>query len=467
MRAAPREVIIRATSAQRQVLAAYLNTGHELEVVATGGSRFGGKTWVGAHCLGYRRLQYRGTRGLALRTVQRAADLNMGEELKQAFFFSHGLPVGSRNRGEIQHLVGDNRFVFPNGSMIQLGFCRTPNDWQQHLGLQWDDIWFEQAEQFPERVYTRLRGSNRPNNPDCIPKSLLTFNPGGIGSEWLERRIVNDKTRDRRVLWVPSLVRECVATLERDPSYVMRSLMSITDPILRAQWLHGDWDAQSGIYFRLCPGYTHRPATIRSEPVPYWADWYGGVDWGGSRPFAYVIVAHWEDGDGKRHIHVAGEVYQTDLDLDQQAELALAKEKELKQSGGYPYMHAVDIRMADPMTADAIEKTTAEQTRSKASVWAEHGFLTYPSFKYSRTSGWALMKYLIRHDILSIDPACMALIKEIRSAVRQEYGEDIDQKRSADHALDALRYILCYLFGIDYAEEPEEDRRWDLKAVKT
>lgn len=423
-------------------------------------------THTGAHCIGYRRFMYKNTRALCLRTVQRAADLNMGEELKAAFFEPHGFPVGLRSRGEIQWLAGENRFIIPNNCMIQLGYCKRPNDWEQHLGLQWDDIWMEQAEQFPERVINRLKGSNRPNNPACKSRFLLTFNPGGIGSEWLERRVVNPKTRDRRTIFVKSTVRDCYATLERDPGYILQKLQTITDPVLRAQWLEGDWDAQSGLYFRLQSDHDETGPTIREVKVPYYADWYAGVDWGeGHGKFAVVYVAHWQESNrlGEvigRHLHVGAEVYEGGLHLDQQAERALAKEKEIRRK--YPFFHGVDQRMADPSTGKVIEAESTDQARSKASVWEAHGFDTYPAFRYSPTSGWCLIKYLMRKGILTIDPECFALIKEFRGAIRKEDSEDIDKNRCPNHALDALRYITGYLFDMDYSEEPDEETRFEM-----
>lgn len=459
----PREVTIRMTVAQRKALEAYLHAGREIEAVGAGGTRYGGKTFLGSHCIGYRRIMYPGTRALALRTIQRASDLNMGEELKDAFFKSHGITVGSRNRGQVQWIESEKRFLFPNGSMIQLGYCRRPNDWEQHLGLQWDDIWFEQAEQFPEKVYSRLGGSNRPScDTKCLSRRLCTFNPGGMGQEWLERRIVNPQTRDRRVLWVESSVRNCLATLERDPGYILRSLMSITDPILRQQWLDGSWEAQAGIYFRLMPDMDGLPGTVQNIVPPYWADWYCGVDWGFHKPFSCVWVARWEE-KGKHRIHAVAEVYESGLDLDTQAERVLEKDKALKKQ--YPFFHGVEIRMADPSTATVMEKESEEQARSKASVWRDHGLDTYPSFRYSRTARWNLFRYLIRHRIMTVSPECGFLIREFKSALRKEGGEDIDQARSEDHALDALSYITGYLFGMDYTEQPVDQRREELKSV--
>jgi phage terminase large subunit len=460
---APRQVKIMATSAQREVLQRFLFDGPETSTVATGGTRFGGKTWTGANCIGLACLMHSGLRGLALRTVLKASDLNMGEELKQAFFRPMGLPLGSRRRGEIQHLVADHQFHFPNGSLIQLGFCKRPNDWEQHLGLQWDFIWWEQAEQFTEDSYDKLGGSNRPNNTDFSPKVLLTFNPGGIGAPWIKRRVVDPETRDARAIYVPSHIDDCPATLERDPGYIIRSLNKTKDPILRAQWRKGDWDALSGIYFRLLPDDGERLGTIQEVKVPYYAEWYGGVDWGGSKPFAYLVVAQWKDARGKDRIHVVGEVYEGGLDLDIQAERALQLDAQLRKE--YPRYEVV-MRMADPSTANPIEGESTEQSRSKAEIWAKHGFTTYPSMKYGRTSRWELFKYLMRHRIMTIDPSCVNLIRELRGAVRLPDKEDIDQLRCPDHALDALSYPTCYLFGLEYAVEKPLDARYDLNVLR-
>jgi len=96
----------------------------------------------------------------------------------------------------------------------------------------------------------------------------------------------------------------------------------------------------------------------------------------------------------------------------------------------------------------------------------QNGFLTYPSMRYSRVARWNLIRYLLRHRILTIDPSCHALIKEMKGAVRMEDGEDIDQKRCPDHSLDALAYLVCRVFGLDYAVPETSDSRWDLKALQ-
>jgi hypothetical protein len=455
----PREVSLMMTADQRQVLHAYVHSGPELEVVAMGGTRYGGKTFTGAHCIGYRRLMYPNTRALALRTIQRASDLNMGEELRTAFFEPNGFPVGLRRKGQIQFLVNEKRIVFPNGSMIQLGYCKSPEDALQHLGLQWEDIWIEQAEQFTEKIYDLLRGSNRPNNTNCDARTLLTFNPGGIGTPWLNRRIVNDRTRDRRVLFVRSDVRDCIATLVRDPSYIQRTLLSIADPVLREQWLGGNFDIFSNEYFHLVPETEQWPGTVQEIEPPRWAQWYCGVDWGHGSPFACLWSAHWKDRDGRNHLHICGEVYQSGLDQDQQAYKALEYERTLQIK--FPSMHAPRVRLACWSTANRNATVSTNQSWSTLLAWNEYGFYCQAAPKLERVPGWQVLRRLMRNKVLTIDPACMALISEIKGAQREELGEDIDDKKCPDHALDALRNKICYLFGLNYRAEPEEDKRWD------
>jgi len=460
-----RDVNVMMTAAQREVLEAFTSDSPAIDTVGTGGSRFGGKTFTGAWCIGLEALKYRNSRTLALRTVLRAADLNMGEEIKKAFLEPMGIPVGNVRKGEAQYLEKEKRFLFPNGSMIQLGFCLKPNDWEQHQGVQWDKLWLAEATQFPERVIEKLGASVRPssNTEGCPSRKLLDFNPGGLGAEWVERRVVNPLTRDRRTIYVKQTVRDSLATLERDPGYILRELMKIADPVLRAQWLEGDWDAQSGIYFRLVPPSDDGPGTVCSMTPAYWSDWYGGTDWGYHSPFAYLVGASWMDDKNRPHLHIAGEVYQSGLDMDQQAELALQKEAELKKA--YPLMHALSQRMADPATSAPLEKESGEQTRTVALVWLNNGFITYPSPRYSRIARWNLIRSLIRHGILTIDPSCRALIKELKGAVREEEGEDIDQKRCPDHALDALAYLVCRVFGLDYQAEDQVANRYDLDVL--
>lgn len=452
-----REVTIRGTRPQREFIHRSIHDNYATKVLGFGGSRFGGKTWSGCLVVILRALLFPGTMHLCLRRVLSAADMNLGKQMKK-IFKDFGLPFGKQSTGMLAYLIKEKQFVFPNGSIIQLGYCKNDEDYEQHVGTQWDTIWIEQAEQFPESVYDDLKGSNRKSlKTECVPRFLLTFNPGGRGHEWLVRRIIKEETRQKGALFIKSVIRQCLATLEQDPNYILRSLNEIKDPIRRKQWLEGDWDAKAGSYFML------KPDTLKVMRVPAWADWYGGVDWGRAAPFCYLQAAHWQEpsdifgNPGKRHIHICGEVYQRHLDLDIQAERSLEQDMKLRQQN--PMMHEITTRFADPSVFNVIESESKDTTRSKADVWAKHGFYVYPSLRYSRVARWELLRYLMAHGILTIDPEqCPNLVIEIKSAIYKKDSEDLDQSKCPDHALDSTAYLVTPLFGLDYSEEkPQGD----------
>jgi len=443
-----RVIDVRATAKSREALEHYLFDGYETMALGFGGSRYGAKTWTGSQIMGFRRLMYPNTRGLCLRTVQRAADLNLGEEIKHAFFKAHGMSVGKRSGGGVTYLEADKRFILPNGSMIQLAYCRLSSDWEQHLGLQWDDIWFEQAEQVKESMYDKFTGSNRPNNPDCISRMLLTFNPGGIGQEWIQKRIVNSETRDRRTVYIKSTVRECLSTLERDPSYIPQKLMKIKDRVTRQRWLDGDWDVINGSFFVL------PDKVVRELFPPRYAQWQGAADYGYSKPFAYLLSAFWQDDKGNPHLHIQDMVYRARLDTDMQAKMSLEMEESVREYTKGSFKE-VEYRLADPATGTPAPRESEDQSKAVADQWRDNGLYTYPAGKWSRPARWALVRRLFNQGILTISPRCAELISEIKRAVQMEDKDDIDQKKCADHALDCLAYLVCHLFGLNYGASKE------------
>lgn len=443
---------------QRQILEAWLSNDWRYQVYGFGGSRSGSKTNTLAWAAGLPSIMHQNLRMLCLRKVQSSADLNIGDEIKQAFIGSMGLPMGTRNSGGITYLEKKAQFLFPTGSLIQIGYCANPGDVDIYIGEQWDGMLIDQGEQWPEKIYDDIRASNRrtTGNKTFQPRCYLSFHPGGIGTEWVHRRIKDPLTRDRGVYYVQSSVKNNYATLERFPGYILEKLNSIKDPIRRAQWLDGDFDAKGGLYFNLAqPTKDGRHGTVHRPNIPFYADWYGCADWGSDDPFAYLIFAVWKDQDGGLHIHYRKEVYSRDLLLDEQAQAAREAERSLRQD--YPHMHDIEMRWASWETANPIVRDSATQSWSVTSAWASHGFHTFPAFRYGRVAGWEQMKWLIKHRILTIDPEdCPNLLREIKAAVRGFESEDID-KKCKDHALDCMRYGNTGVLPIDYSLPTPED----------
>lgn len=435
-------VDIQCTVKQRE----YLNTllfDDTADIVVYGGSRGSGKTFIDCLALVLRRLMHPGTLGLMLRRTQSAARNTLKSEVDKVLYTCLKLPQGS-----VKYRVAEKLYLFPNGSQLQLGYCKLDSDYEQYQGAQYADIAWEELTQHTKRAWDMVGGSNRSNAPGCKAKRSGNCNPGGIGHAWVKEEIIESDKGGVR--FIPSLPQDNLALLENDPGYIPRVL----DPLpewQRRQWKDGDWNAVSGAYFEI------PPAQVRVRQVPYWADWVGGCDWGRAAPFCCLFIAQWQDAEGNRHCHVVREFYRRGLELDEQAHAVTDNEEALAASG---QLNAERVRYyADPMTAKALEGSATEAGRTIRSTWANYGFFVLPAHTNARVPGWELVKLLVKHGILTIDPSCKALLKELHGSIYEGTaaggepdGEDIDPD-CPDHAADSLRYCLVSTYGLSFATD--------------
>lgn len=397
------------------------------ETIAFGGSRGGGKTMVSCMAMILRRMKFAGTDGLMLRRVQKAADMNLGAEIRKCLSLV-GLPA---DKQVWRWLESKKQWIFtPNGNIIQLGYCSRENDWEQHQGLQWTDMAFEEANQFPESTWDNLGGSNRTANQDCSPKRWITFNPGGIGSEWTDRRfgIRDQSTAEAKSIFVKSLLKDSKPLLANDPGYRDRVLAKLPE-WRRLQWEEGSFDAIEDAFFQV------DPRMIRKQEVPYYADIWGGVDAGYfPSAFASVVFATWQDYHGKQRVHVMGEVKKHRLNLREQAE------ETIQMSAAVSPQHRVKAWYADPAAWKRRESETGANENT-AYFWTMNGLVVTQAYTNARAAGWLVMRTLMENCSLTVDPSCRALINEMTGAMHDKKTEDIDE-RCEDHLLDALRYGL-------------------------
>lgn len=438
------------TARQREFI--YHCTAGKAAVVGFGGRRGGGKTRGSTFVLCYRALLYPNTLHLILRRVTRATVLSVGKEIRKVLK-GMGVPVGSLRRGEVQFDKKEKQFLFPNGAIIQLGFCLKESDWEQYQGGEYTTICFEEATQFPESAWDKIGGSGRANESyDCHGNKarslkILTFNPGGIGHGWVKRRVWDPKTRDPRTVFIPSGVRDSLATLENDPGYVLKNLRHLSEH-LRKQWEDGDMDAVEGAFWKF---YSRSGKPVfRKVEVPEWARVYAAVD-PGYFPSAYGVVwfAKWRDKAGFRRVHVMADLKRHRLAPRQQAERSLEREAMLPIP--------VSARYADPQ---AWEKTLGDKEGAiiTAIIWANHGFAVSPAPKTPKTDGWMLIRQLMHDDVLTIDPDCMNLKTEMEEAIHAENSDDMDDA-CEDHVQDCLRYGMICTMTSYVSREREAKRR--------
>ena len=156
---------------------------------------------------------------------------------------------------------------FPNGSLIDFGYCATENDVFQYQSAEYDVIRFDELTHFTEFQYlylmSRVRGANR------YPKQIKSStNPGGVGHGWVKARFIDPAPPDTVFtperggsrIFLPAKLEDNRFLLRADPAYRER-LLALPERERRALLL-GDWNIFDGQYF----GEFSIPATRSRSP---------------------------------------------------------------------------------------------------------------------------------------------------------------------------------------------------------
>ena len=197
------------------------------------------------------------------------------------------------------------RWTFPDGGIIHLGFM--PKTWQdftdKYQGTQFDDIAIDESTQWPVRALRYLTSRVRSTVPNCPPQRRYTANPGGTSHAYFKSNFVDPALRTHGInnvfnpepsriepkpptrCFIPSLVTDNVALMDRDPDYKLR-LENLSE-IDREMLLHGNWDVFTGQFFSEWDESVH----IWPKVVEIPADWnrVAGLDWGINHP----TVVYW------------------------------------------------------------------------------------------------------------------------------------------------------------------------------
>lgn len=457
----PRVIETEMWSKQRELTELVLEKTPRYRRIGTGGSRGGGKSTVTGRshvlaCLKYPRL-----RTIILRKGTEDVVHNYRDQVQQ-FLQDHGLNLTFR------YLEGKHYFRGINGSSIRLGFIAQEKDYGRYLGHEYGLISLTEAQEHERKRWGDMGGSNRAGGSDYVPRMTADFNPGGIGNDWLNELFVDPKTRPDHYYWIPTWIWDCPSTIIKNPNYIKENLLGLPEWQVK-QWLWGRFDALAGQYFVIPPWLIKKaiPKDVveSAEPdvieIPQWAQWSCGVDYGDEVPFALVYAAKWRDlWTNREHVHFVKEVYEANLDLDQQAIRAMEAEADLRERGllhgRVVYYGGMDIKKKQPSESDQMSRTIAQ-------VWKKYGFRVKPCRTNNRVYGWKLMKMLYRHEVLTVDESCKAFLNEsfnakANGAPGPPIDEDIQQAANLpDHALEAGRYNLVSIFPHGYKAPKTEN----------
>lgn len=157
-------------------------------------------------------------------------------------------------RGRVAYKKTGSTLSFPNGSRILLGGFQYEKDIDKYIGIEYDFIIIEEVNQITEEKYTKLRGSLRTSKSNWRPRMYTSFNPGGIGHQFVKNRYVipHMKNEQKETRFIPSTYR---ANPYLNKEYI-DYLESLNGELARA-WREGDWDIFAGQAFSEFRQKTH------------------------------------------------------------------------------------------------------------------------------------------------------------------------------------------------------------------
>jgi hypothetical protein len=363
-------------------------------------------------------------------------------------------------------LEDDMLWKFPTGATLQFFHMFRDSDVDRFVGQERTWIGWDELPQFANpKPYLRMLASVRTSGKNIPMRVRGTGNPGGAGIGWIKQRfqiddkdpkgssgklIIDPRTGLTR-MFLLSLYKENKTHQQQDPNYRKRLLAATEgDPELERAWIHADFSALFGAYFKLFDDEIHKadPLQVLEKHggtfPPYWR-LEAGLDYGESAPTVFQLwITSPEDVS-----YLIAEYYDV---------------------GEYPSEHAAaceDLYRSCPYTkgrkparvwADSqifytnIAAQRASLNKKVSDVFRrEAGLNVVPSNK-DRKAGWRHMKELLawkkneqgvftRTPSLYYFPECVNFEREIKDAVHSETGdrEDID-KGCSDHAIDCARY---------------------------
>lgn len=306
---------------------------------------------------------------------------------------------------------------FPNGSRIILGGFENENDIDKYIGIEYDLIIVEELNQLSEEKYTKLRGSLRTSKPNWRPRMYTSFNPGGLGHQFVKDRYVEPfrAGNQQKTRFIPSTYKE---NPHLNKEYV--DYLEELGGDLGKAWREGDFDLFAGQFFS---EWRHDKHVVKPFAIPeHWIK-LRSIDPSGR---AGITSCHWyalsNDGD----VICYREYYRTGKDHDEHAkEIALLSDGE-----NYPYTCIDGAAFAKL----GLPETVAE-------VYERHGVSgLVPSMK-NRIMGWNAVHSYLRWEEkdkygLPVAPkirfftTCPHMIRNIPAAIHNEEGKDPQDVKS-------------------------------------
>ena len=411
--------------------AAFLRETHRC--VAFGGARGGGKSWAVRTKAALLALRYPGIRIMVVRKTY--------PELR------------ANHIGPMRSLLGDaavyrdtvKEFSFPNGSVVMFRHCQTDADTSKYQGTETDVLFIDEATQFTEEQFLKLRACVRGVN--AFPKRVyLTCNPGGVGHAFVKRLFIDRAFRkDERpedYVFIPSRVTDNYALLKSDPDYV--SQLEALPPKLRKAWLDGDWNIFEGQFFEEFKNdpahYADRRFTHVIDPFEVPPGWnvVRSFDFGFARPFSCDWWAVDYDGRAYLILQLYGGTNTPNEGVKWHPDRIFSQIARIERE--HRWLRGRRITgVADPSIWDRSRGEAIVDFADRHGIWFEKG-------DNQRIPGWMQCHYRLAFDESGVPMAYF--FNTCRAAVRtlpllqfsDTVPEDLDTAQE-DHFADSFRYF--------------------------
>jgi len=386
-------------------------------------------------------------------------------------------------------LEDDMLWKLPTGATLQFFHMHRDSDVDRFVGQERTWIGWDELPQFANpKPYLRMLASVRTSGKNIPMRVRSTGNPGGPGIGWIKQRfqiddkdpkgssgkLITDSRTGLTRMFLLSLYSENKTHQKQDPNYRKRLLAATEgDPELEQAWIHADFSALFGAYFRLFDETIHCADPLEvlhpygGTIPPYWKlDAY--LDYGdGAAPTTFGLVATSPENKS----YVLSEYY----DFGEYASEHAAACENL-------YRHCPYTKGRKParVWADSqifytrIAAQQGQMDKRVSDVFRRQAGLNVVPSNKDRMAGWRHLKELLawkkddtgalaREPMLYYFSECENLARELKDAVHATTGNrgDID-KGCSDHALDGIRYwSMGARKGIPYNAQREREKKAD------
>ena len=337
---------------------------------------------------------------------------------------------------KVAYAISNNVITFANDSRILLGGFHSEDDIEKYIGVEYDIIVIEELNQLTEEKYEKLKGSLRTSKPNWRPRLYVSFNPGGVGHNFVKSRFVLP-ARMHAETTTRFISATYLDNMYLNPEYT-EYLLSLQGDLGRA-WREGDFDLFAGQFFKEFSANIHvcAPFTIPEDWSRFFAFDYGlnhplSLGWYATSPDKVVYRYRELHGSGMSYTQAAEEF------------VALTEPKENLLYGVCdPSMWAKKGENDDLLSgAEIFSKRVGDLTGKQPRLIKADN---------ARVIGWGIVREYLRpymgpRDVVTanfqIFSTGVNMIKTLPEQVHSERVPEDMEKQDGDDCADELRYAL-------------------------